>query len=352
MVRLMAFVALAGALLGLTSPSPASAAPERAITVVTRNLYIGADLAPILAAPDLPAAIAAAGQVFAEVQASHPAARMAAIADELAKRPPDLVGLQEATLWRSGELGTEATTVEFDFVQLLLDALAARGLEYEIVAVTTNVDEPFPVFTPVGLRVIRVTDRDVILARADSGLQLSNVQTANFQTNVVFDTLAGQFTSLRGWASVDVTVGDTTLRFVTTHLEGLSPLVQLAQALEILAGPANTPLPVVLACDCNSSADPGDPDANATYATLRNAGFADAWATKHPGADGSTCCQDADLRNLPSALFERIDYVFFRGDFSVRHASLLGATPGDRTDKPDRVWPSDHAGVSATLELP
>jgi endonuclease/exonuclease/phosphatase family metal-dependent hydrolase len=128
--------------------------------------------------------------------------------------------------------------------------------------------------------------------------------------------------------------------------------VQLAQASEILAGPANTPLPVVLVCDCNSNASAAAPDATPTYALLRNAGFSDAWARKHPGADGLTCCQDADLRNVPSALSERIDYILFRGDFDVRHASLLGATPGQRTAKPDRVWPSDHAGVSATLELP
>jgi endonuclease/exonuclease/phosphatase family metal-dependent hydrolase len=352
MSRLMAFAALASALLGLTSPSRASAAPKPTVTVVTQNLYIGADLSPILAAKDLEAALEAAGQVFAAVQASHPAARMAAVADEIAKRPPDLVGLQEATLWRSGELGSVATTVEFDFVQLLVDALAARGLSYEVVASTTNVDAQFPVFTAVGLREIRVTEREVILGRADSSLQLSNVQTANFHVNVVFPTLLGPFTSLRGWASVDATAGDSTVRFVTTHLEGLDPLVQLAQASEILAGPADTSLPVVLVCDCNSSARAGDPDATPTYVLLRNAGFGDAWARKHPGADGLTCCQDADLRNVPSALFERLDYIFFRGDFDVRHASLLGARPGDRTAKPDRVWPSDHAGVSATLELP
>jgi endonuclease/exonuclease/phosphatase family metal-dependent hydrolase len=348
----MVFLALTGALLGLTSPSPGSAASEPTVTVVTQNLFIGADLSPILAAPDIPAALAAAGQVFAAVQASHPATRMAAVADEVAKRPPDLVGLQEATLWRSGQLGSIATTVEFDFVELLVDALAARGLSYEVVASTTNVDAQFPVSTAVGLREIRLTEREVILGRAGSGLQLSNVQTANFQVNVVFPTLLGPFTSLRGWAAVDATAGDTTVRFVTTHLEGLDPLVQLAQASEILAGPANTPLPVVLVCDCNSSARGADPDATPTYALLRNAGFGDAWASKHPGADGLTCCQDPDLRNVPSALFERLDYIFFRGDFDVRHASLLGARPGDRTDKPDRVWPSDHAGVSATLELP
>jgi endonuclease/exonuclease/phosphatase family metal-dependent hydrolase len=350
MGRPVAFVALASVLLGLTGSYRASAAPAPAVTVVTQNVYIGGDLSPILGAPDLEAALAAAGQVFAAVQASHPAARMVAVADEIANRPADLIGLQEAMLWRSGEFGSVATTVEFDFVQLLVDALAARGLSYAVVAITTNVDAQFPVSTAVGLREIRVADRDVILVRVDSGLELSNVQTANFQVNVVFPTLLGPFTSLRGWASVDVTAGDTTVRFVTTHLEGLDPGVRLAQASEVLAGPANTPLPVVLVCDCNSSATTADPDA--TYVLLRDAGFSDAWATKHPGADGVTCCQDADVRNVPSALFERIDYVFFRGDFDVRHASLLGASPGDRTAKPDRVWPSDHAGVSATLELP
>jgi Endonuclease/Exonuclease/phosphatase family len=355
MGRLMVVVALTGALLGLTSPSPASAAPEPTVTVVTQNLYIGTDLMPILAVRKLDDVPAAAGEVFAAVQASHPAARMAAVADEIAKRPADLVGLQEATLWRSGELGSVPATVEFDFVELLVDALAARGLSYEVVAITTNVDAHFPALTGVGLREIRVTERDVILGRIDSGLELSNFQTANFQAEVEFDTLLGPFKSLRGWASIDATAGDTTMRFVTTHLEGLDPLVQLAQASEILAGPANTPLPVVLVCDCNSSASATtatDPDATPTYALLRNAGFGDAWATKHPGADGFTCCQDADLRNVPSALDERIDYILFRGAFDVRHASLLGATPGDRTAKPDRVWPSDHAGVSATLELP
>jgi hypothetical protein len=68
----------------------------------------------------------------------------------------------------------------------------------------------------------------------------------------------------------------------TTHLEGLDPLVQLAQAAEILAGPANTPLPVVLVCDCNSSATAADPDATPTYALLRNAGFGDSWQGSTP----------------------------------------------------------------------
>ena len=84
------------------------------------------------------------------------------------------------------------------------------------------------------------------------------------------------------------------------------------------------------------------------------AGLVDAWSEKHPGkgATGFTCCQAVDVRNQKSLAYERIDFVFFRGGFDVRHAWIVGAEPGDRTPKnPDRLWPSDHAGVVATLDF-
>src|SRR5262245_38650916 len=46
--------------------------------------------------------------------------------------------------------GSVATTVEFDFVQLLVEALAARGFSYQVVARTTHVDAQFLVSTAVG----------------------------------------------------------------------------------------------------------------------------------------------------------------------------------------------------------
>ena len=109
-----------------------------------------------------------------------------------------------------------------------------------------------------------------------------------------------------------------------------------AQAEEILDGPANTPLPVVLVCDCNSSANAADPDATPTYALLRNAGFGDAWATKHPGADGLTCCQDADLRNVPSTLFERLDYIL---SFAKTPSGRTAVDPSALREWWDRLEP-------------
>ena len=73
----------------------------------------------------------------------------------------------------------------------------------------------------------------------------------------------------------------------------------------------------------------------------------DAWSV-NDGDPGHTCCQAGDLRNEESLLHERIDYVWVRGA-RVRSAELLGA---DRSLRHAAgMWPSDHAGVHAVVEL-
>jgi len=51
--------------------------------------------------------------------------------------------------------------------------------------------------------------------------------------------------------------------------------------------------------------------------------------------------------NPVSKLSQRIDYVFSRG-LSPEETRLVGDKPNSRT--PSGLWPSDHAGVVATLE--
>ncbi len=341
-------------------------AKQTRLTVMTQNLDLGTDLQPILAATDFNTLVAAVTQTFAAVVATNIPARMEAVADEIAKRGPDLIGLQEAAIWRSQTPSDfiptpDASTVEFDLLQLLLDRLAARGLHYTPVANILNVDAEAPGLTPGGVccRDIRLTDRDVVLARTDlvEDLEILNPQASNFANNLGVPFFGGTFTVPRGWASVDVSMGDTTVRFLTTHLEAFDPAIQVAQAGELLGGPANTTLPVVLVCDCNSSATGTGLDVTPTYADLIQAGFIDAWSEAHPGEAGFTCCQNSALTQ-PSAFTERIDLVLFRGDLSVHSAKRIGATPGDQTPRvsppepPARLWPSDHAGVVATLNFP
>jgi hypothetical protein len=113
---------------------------------------------------------------------------------------------------------------------------------------------------------------------------------------------------------------------------------------ELLSGPAATELPVVPVCDCNS---PADGSLTATYGNLIAAGFDDAWNVVFPGDPGLTCCHDEFLLEPVASFSARIDLVLFRGDFEVTGADLVGENPADRT--PSGLWPSDHAGVAATL---
>jgi hypothetical protein len=246
-----------------------------------------------------------------------------------------------------------ATVVEFDFLQLLLAALAARGEDYDVVAVHVTNDIEVPALTPAGpcCREIRFTDREVILVRAGrhrhDPIDLSNVQEGTFAAQLPFVLPGGVvYVQKRGWLSVDVKLRNAHFRFITTHLEVDPAPAQVQQGVEIVGGPANTRLPVVFVCDCNSRADG---TGTLTYANLLGAGFDDAWLERHPHRAGLTCCQDEKLRNDVSELNRRIDLIMLRGHWQVLHARVVGNRPGDRTAS--GLWPSDHAGVIATIRL-
>lgn len=346
----------------------------KTVTVMTRNLYLGADVAPaiaVLVSGDPAALVSAVSEVWGHVQFTDFPARADGIAREIAAAQPDLIGLQEAELWRSQTPADfvfgNAEHVEYDFVQLLLQALAARGLHYAVVAEGQGFDIELPGFlTPADaetglLSDIRLTEREVILARSDlktSELKLSNPQTGHFATNVELP-ISPDFTFVlqRGWASVDVKVRGKRFRFVTTHLEADSEAVRQAQAIEVLAGPANTTLPVVLVADANSNAN-GDATTPA-YNSFISAGFVDAWFAAFPGSEVSTCCNAPLLNNQTFPLSTddegRIDLILYRGarHFAPLSVELLGTNPA--TDRVSNgmtlIWPSDHAAVAAQLQI-
>jgi endonuclease/exonuclease/phosphatase family metal-dependent hydrolase len=179
------------------------------------------------------------------------------------------------------------------------------------------------------------------------------VQIANFQTNAslpIGDT--GQFvTIVRGWSSVDVRSRGLNFRFINTHLEqeGLFNQIQIAQGNEILSGPANTSLPVILVGDYNSKADgTGTP----TYSNLIGAGFTDAWSVTHPEELGNTFGHEPLLLNTTVELTQRIDLVLFRGSLSDSLSAVNSDVVGDELEDrtPSGLWPSDHAGVVTTLK--
>jgi hypothetical protein len=331
------------------------------ITFMTRNLYLGADPSPVFEAVgrgDRLDIIQATTSAWATVKATNFPERAKALADEIERSDPLLVGLQEVSLYRTGPFDsffgnqTRATHVEFDYLDILRRELIERDLHYAPVAVTVNIDAENPGYTAPGvLQDIRLTDHDVILARTDlldSKLQLSNRQGGNFANyaSVPIGNTGQSIKLLRGWNSVDVTLHGQTFRFINSHLEQEGPFneIQVAQGHEILQGPADTDLPVILAGDFNSRADrTGTP----TYGNLIGAGFNDAWRATHPRDLGNTWGHDEDLRNTTADLTQRLDLVLFRDNLCALDADVVGDELTDRT--PSGLWPSDHAGVVATL---
>jgi hypothetical protein len=353
---------------------------------MTRNLYLGANLDPVVAAArsgNPNAVVPAVSDAWTSIVRTDFSARAKALAKEIEQSHPMLVGLQEVSLYRIGppdsftSAPTPAEEVKYDYLKILLGELNSRGLNYAPVVVSQNYDAEFPgdadpevpdpVLEPRDIKDIRLTDRDVILARTDlpkTELKLSNMQKANFATNASFPigNTGQSFTLYRGWGSVDAKVGDGTFRFINTHLEpeSTNPAVneiQVAQGNEILSGPANTNLPVILAGDFNSRAGGGGTN---TYSNLINASFSDAWSVTHPGEPGNTWKHADDLRNDTVNLTQRLDLVLFRDGRSENGlcavgANIVGDELNDRTpsttDSQVLLWPSDHAGVVATLRV-
>jgi endonuclease/exonuclease/phosphatase family metal-dependent hydrolase len=316
---------------------------------MTRNLYLGTDLSEIFAAQSQSDLLFKVGEAFADVQDGDPTARIGAIADGIAGARPDLVGLQEVALWQTGPFldPAPATHTAYDFLQLLLDALEARGLRYAPAAVLKNFEAEAPALGAAGPFDLRYTQRDAVLARADlptSQLKVGGAQARHFDVNLSFThPLLGQITIPRGWISLDVKKRGKSYRFVNTHLESFSPLVNYVQASELLHTAADTDLPLLVAGDFNADAAAGD----ATYQLLLSTGLQDAWAVTHPGELGNTWplfLTDPFTYTTPT---QRLDLVLFRGEVTPVSAEVVG----EENVAHARPMPSDHAGVAAAFEL-
>ena len=339
----------------LSGAAGAGEVPDADLRVMTRNIYVGADIFRVVQAPDPVTLLAEIIAVYNTVLQTDFPARAEALADEILATQPHIVGLQEVSLIRSQTPGdvlignpVPATDVEFDYLQILLDALADRGLQYEVAAAVENADVELPLF---GAEVsdIRLTDRDVILARSD--VLITNLVEQNFDANVIIDLSGIEIVFKRGYTALDAWIGPRPYRIVNTHLEvggAFGAATQAVQATELADIFAGEFLPVVMLGDFNAS--PDDPPEQA-YGQLTAAGYVDAWP-EFTALPGNTCCHNETLDDATSTLDERIDLVLVRNvsGFTVGSAEVVGDEPADLT--PSGLWPSDHAGVFAALAIP
>jgi endonuclease/exonuclease/phosphatase family metal-dependent hydrolase len=350
------------------------------VTVMSRNLYLGADLGPAIEAESLCGAIDAGGQILNDVDASNFPERAKLLAAEIADANPDLVGLQEVALWRFQEdadfTGSEATEVRYDFLDSLMAELANEGAKYEVAVSQDEFDQELPADTDgsdatqdSSLPLCgadedgRLTMRDAILVRKDSKVNVSRPAMGQFE-NMYEVNLAGAvpIDVERGWVSVEAKVKGSKkaksakFRFVNTHLEAFGdPAIREAQARELFAngGPLRTKGQLILLGDVNSGGPkdkvgtgfttPGDEGAY-------NALTEDFGLTKY-GARQTCCYPDVFQPIIGDYRFDHtVDHVFAKPKVKELDSYVTGDDPSV-TITGAKLVASDHGGVVSRLKL-
>ena len=337
------------------------------VKVMTWNIYVGTNVDYVLQASglfDLTQRVAVAYDTF--LQTNFPE-RAQAIARQIKKHRPHLVGLQEVSLVEHYDVDGQTRLEEYNFLQILLEAMAAEGLNYQLADSVQNIDIILPRFIdfipPATLiyDYIRLVDADVILVNRD--VQFSDPVKGKYTATLpVSIPNAPDIIIPRGYVSVKAQVNHRTYRFISTHLEAFTELVRLPQAQELAAVFASDTLPLIAVGDFNTG-DPAPPnpymDATYQYLTGVQAGFVDTWVHNQYGNQGSgyTSPFSAALLDPYPDLYQRIDLILVKnyGSPSGQHligpvkAEVIGIKQRDRTVS--GLWPSDHAGIAAQLHL-
>ena len=374
------------AVVALATPVAAEAATKRGapkVTVMTRNLFLGADLSPAIQAADIPSAIDGAGTVWNELQSTKFPERAAPLAREIKRSKADLVGLQEVALWRkqtpsdggappiSPIQGAQpATDVEFDFLALLKAQLKKVGAKYRVVVVQKEFGGELPVdadhsdatgtgpLATLGADFdVSLTMRDVILVRRGTKVKLGRTRKGHYATRYEPNVGGIMIPVDRGWVSVEAKIRGRSarngakprysrFRFINTHLEAFGdPTIREAQAKELVAGPLHTSKQVILVGDLNSGIarhnEPEQPGDDLAFRALADFGMRDNGAIQ-------SCCYE----NLfdPNGVFDHtVDHVLTKPGLRRIRAYVTGHDPSQRTAS--GLWPSDHGGVVSRLQL-
>lgn len=338
---------------------PAQAAPREParLSVMTQNLYLGSSLDPAIEAKDAREFIIAVATIYGTAVATDFPKRAQTIAKTIAEERPALIGLQEVTKWTATRSDGGPELPNFDFLEILMAALKAEGLNYSVAGVVENASISAPLVNPA-LECdgtfpafdcnVTLLDRDAILVNSDTGIKVTprSLTTGRFKAQASLETPLGPRSFDRGWLYVDMSYQGREFRFANTHLEVESyAAVQTRQAQEFIQiVNKGRPGPVIAAGDFNSAADGSN---TRSYAILTDY-FADMWDESRHGV-GLTCCQDGALENTESAYSVRIDLVLGKGKVSSNWARVLPLPIEGAQKLP--LWGSDHGGVITQIRL-
>ncbi len=377
------------------------------VTVMTRNIYLGADVGPAMKL--LPNFSAAAQFMWDQVHKTDFSMRAPKLAAEIVTEHPDVVAIQEATTWICTPGPFSRPVVVYDFVKQLLEQTQIMGTEYVLAAANgrTAYNEgfainPIPMVTmahdPATFQPLFGKDdaacgfriADAILIRSDHVTDVLNVGTTEYKKSyTIIPTL---MTVHRGYSWADILIHGVPTRFVATHLESLFDAGKVppakAQADQLINDLKNVTMPLVVMGDFNS--DPRDPrpqsDPNlgeqpfesaacpvqklnpskdsahsecSPYWSMVQAGYTDVGPDPQQTSNfswGYTALLNGFDKARPQGFTDRLDYVFTRKLEPGAGSRLVGNTWPTGSD----MWqcgaeicaPTDHAGVVATLNMP
>jgi endonuclease/exonuclease/phosphatase family metal-dependent hydrolase len=371
-MALIAALTLTTLLTAPASDAKRKAKPKKPNTanVMTRNLYLGADLGPAINSSGAMDFISKNGKILRDVDDNNYMVRVKGLTNEIKSVSPDLVGLQEVSLWRTGEASLAppttgvytASTVHVEYLKELMTQLNKGKKRDRVVKVQNEFDfeapadydnDPATGAPTLGGEINgRLTMRDAILAKVGAGVVTKNAKSANFET-IYQPVISGIPVDVdRGWVSTDVKVRKGKwFRFVNTHLEAFGDTaIREAQAKELIAagGPLRSgKMPAVLVGDLNSDHDTVEGSDRLAYNALKKGGLVDR-GTQKP----MSCCVKSDMladTNGSVADFDHyIDHIM-----TNRPKALKTIKAGVTGRKPvNGYWNSDHAGVWSNLRMP
>ena len=389
-----------------TSVAPIHAA-QQPLTVMSRNLYLGADVG--VAMKLIPDFSAAAQFMWNQVSATDFSKRAPILAQEVISQNADVVGLQEATHWYCKKNLWSKKVVVFDFTQQFLEATRKLGREYMLASKAgvdaLNIGYSIPaipyltmVTDPQTFQPLFGSERaacgfeigDALVVKKEIASKIIRVGNSEYKTS--YSIIPKIMTIYRGYTWTDIDYNGSKVRIVSTHLESLwdSNKVPNAalQAKQLIEDLSSTKMPTIVIGDFNS--DPRDPRPNSEsnpggqpessiackaqvskptlksaidscnpYWLMRRAGFADAGPDAQDGKNFTwgmgALLTGPDEKRYRAALMmgnmygftDRLDYIFLKNGAEVVSSKIVG-----NTAPKSGLWPSDHASVVAQISLP
>ncbi len=246
------------------------------ITVMSRNLYLGSDVGVALELiPNFPKA---AQFMWDQVKKTDFSARAPKLAREAAQDRPEVIGIQEATIWYcKKDLFSDKVEV-FNFLDEFIAATKQVGVAYSIASANgvdafnpgysiaaipylTKVTDP-EIFNPIfgqDSAACGFTIGDALLVRDDVKDRI--IQVGNSEFDATYSIVPTIMTIYRGYTWADFKVQDSVVRLISTHLESIWDENKIPnsalQAQQLVADLKDAKMPVIIMGDFN--ADYRDP---------------------------------------------------------------------------------------------